>query len=293
MKAAAFDYVRPTSLDEVCGYLADDSMDVRIIAGGQSLVPMMAMRLVRPELLVDINEVESLAGIARDGDDLVIGAATRQATAERASLVRNDLPLLSMAFPFIGHDQTRNRGTVGGSMAHADPSAEIALVAMTLGATAVATDGETERRIGMDDFFYGPMTTSLEPNECLSAIRFPVWPDSGRVGAGFNEVSSRDSDFAIVATAAQLALDKNGVCKRAALGIGNAAPTPLRLTDLEDALIGEKPTEESIAKLMPLLDAAIDPSSDLHASVDARKHMARSLMARTILQAVRNAGEKA
>lgn len=293
MKAAAFDYVRPTSLDEVCGYLADDSMDVRIIAGGQSLVPMMAMRLVRPELLVDINEVESLAGIARDGDDLVIGAATRQATAERAALVRNDLPLLSMAFPFIGHDQTRNRGTVGGSMAHADPSAEIALVAMTLGATAVATDGKTERRIGMDDFFYGPMTTSLEPNECLSAIRFPVWQDSGRVGAGFNEVSSRDSNFAIVATAAQLAIDENGVCKRAALGIGNAAPTPLHLTDLEDALIGEKPTEESIAKLMPLLDAAIDPSSDLHASVDARKHMARSLMARTILQAVRNAGEKA
>ena len=185
MKAAAFDYVRPTSLGEVCGYLADDDLDVRIIAGGQSLVPMMAMRLVRPELLVDINEVAALTGIDRDGSDLVIRAATRQAIAERTASVRNDLPLLSMAFPFIGHDQTRNRGTVGGSMAHADPSAEICLVATTLGATAVATDGKTERRIAMDDFFFGPMTTSLEPNECLSAIRFPVWTDTGRIGTGF------------------------------------------------------------------------------------------------------------
>lgn len=292
MKAAAFDYVRPTSLGEVCGYLADDDLDVRIIAGGQSLVPMMAMRLVRPELLVDINEVAALTGIDRDGSDLVIRAATRQAIAERTVLVRNDLPLLSMAFPFIGHDQTRNRGTVGGSMAHADPSAEICLVATTLGATAVATNGKAERRIAMDDFFFGPMTTSLEPNECLSAIRFPLWTDTGRIGTGFDEVSSRDSDFAIVATAAQLALDENGICTRAALGIANAAPTPLRLSGLEDALVGERPTEESIAKLMPLLDAAIDPSSDLHASAEARKHMAHSLMARTILRAARNAGEK-
>lgn len=292
MKAAAFEYVCPTSLDDVCGYLADDSLDVRIIAGGQSLVPMMAMRLVRPELVVDINKVAALEGIRRDGDVLVIGAATRQATAERAALVRNDLPLLAKAFPFIGHDQTRNRGTVGGSLAHADPSAEIGLVATTLGATVVATTGKAERHIGMADFFFGPMTTALEPDECLSAVQFPVWTDVGRLGTGFNEVSSRDSDFAIVATAAQLALDEDGVCRRAALGIANAAPTPLRLTALEDALTGTRPTEDAVAKLMSLVDDAIDPSSDLHASADARRHMARSLMARTILQATDNAAGK-
>lgn len=289
MKAAAFDYVRPTSLDEVCSYLADESLDVRVIAGGQSLVPMMAMRLVRPELVVDINNVAALDGIRRDGDALAIGAATRQATAERAALVRNELPLLSIAFPFIGHDQTRNRGTIGGSLAHADPSAEIGLVAATLGATVVATTGKTERHIDMADFFLGPMTTALEAHECLSAVRFPVWAESGRLGTGFNEVSSRDSDFAIIATAAQLSLDEDGVCRRAALGIANAAPTPLRLTALEDALTGERPTEATVTKLMSLVDDAIDPSADLHASADARRHMARNLMARTIQQAVDNA----
>jgi len=292
MKAAAFDYVRPTSLKEVCGYLADGSRDVRIIAGGQSLVPMMAMRLVRPELLIDINEVPALAGITRDGDAVVIGAATRQVTAERAALVRKDLPLLALALPFIGHDQTRNRGTVGGSLAHADPSAEIGLVAAALGATIVTTDGSAERRIVAADYFLGPMATALEPGECLTAVRFPVWENGATVGAGFQEVSSRDSDFAIVAAAAQIALDENGACRRAALAVANAAPTPVRLARIEQALIGECPTEETIAKLLPLLDDAIDPSADLHASAEARRHMARSLTSRAIRQAVHAAATK-
>ncbi len=293
MKAAAFDYVRPASLKEVCGYLADDSRDVRIIAGGQSLVPMMAMRLVRPELLVDINDIEALSGIARDGDEVVIGAATRQATAERTALVREALPLLALALPFIGHDQTRNRGTVGGSLAHADPSAEIGLAAAALGATMVATDDAGERRIAAKDYFQGPMTTDLEPGECLTAVRFPVWTRDGAVGAGFQEVSSRDSDFAIVAAAAQLALDEDGTCRRAAVALANAAPTPVRLTRVEEALVGTRPTEDTIEKLLPLVDAAIDPSGDLHAGADARRHMARSLMARAVLQAAHNAGGSA
>lgn len=293
MKAAAFDYVRPASLKEVCGYLADDSRDVRIIAGGQSLVPMMAMRLVRPELLVDINDIEALSGIARDGDEVVIGAATRQATAERTALVREALPLLALALPFIGHDQTRNRGTVGGSLAHADPSAEIGLAAAALGATMVATDDAGERRIAAKDYFQGPMTTDLEPGECLTAVRFPVWTRDGAVGAGFQEVSSRDSDFAIVAAAAQLALDEDGTCRRAAVALANAAPTPVRLTRVEEALVGTRPTEDTIEKLLPLVDAAIDPSDDLHAGAGARRHMARSLMARAVLQAAHNAGGSA
>jgi CO/xanthine dehydrogenase FAD-binding subunit len=293
MKAAAFDYVRPTSLNEVCGYLADETLDARIIAGGQSLVPMMAMRLIRPALLVDINDVATLSGIARDGDHVVVGAGTRQAAAERASAIRADLPLLALALPFIGHDQTRNRGTVGGSLAHADPSAEIGLVAATLGATMVATDGKTERPIAADAYFEGPMTTALEPGECLTAVRFPVWAYDTAVGAGFQEVSARDSDFAIVAAAAQLALDPDGVCRRAALAIANAAPAPVRLTRLEDALNGTRPTEETVAKILPMIDEAIDPSADLHASAAARRHMARSLMSRAILQAAHNAGEAA
>jgi CO/xanthine dehydrogenase FAD-binding subunit len=291
MKAAAFDYVRPTTLREACGYLADGSVEARVIAGGQSLVPMMAMRLVRPGLLVDINDISSLSGIARDGDAVVIGAATRQAEAARSEVVTKELPLLALALPFVGHDQTRNRGTVGGSLAHADPSAEIALVAATLGATVTATDGAAERRIGAADFFLAPMMTALEPQECLTAVRVPVWNGGDAVGAGFQEVSSRDSDFAIVAAAAQLALDRDGVCRRAALAVANAAPTPIRLHRLEEALLGQRPSEAGIDRLLPLVDDAIEPSSDLHASAEARYHMARSLVRRALLQAADNAAK--
>ena len=289
MKAAAFDYVRPATLREACGYLADGDGEARIIAGGQSLVPLMAMRLVRPRLLVDINDVAELTGIARDGSEVVVGAATRQADAARSGIVGDDVPLLALALPFVGHDQTRNRGTVGGSLAHADPSAEIGLVAAALGATMTASDGATGRRIGAADFFQAPMTTALEPGECLTAVRFPVWTGAGRVGAGFQEVSARDSDFAIVAAAAQLALDRDGVCRRAAVAVANAAPTPVRLLPIEEALIGRRPDNESIERLLPLVDEAIEPSTDLHAGADARRHMARSLTLRAILQAAANA----
>ena len=289
MKAAAFDYVRPATLREACGYLADGDGEARIIAGGQSLVPLMAMRLVRPRLLVDINDVAELTGIARDGSEVVVGAATRQADAARSGIVGDDVPLLALALPFVGHDQTRNRGTVGGSLAHADPSAEIGLVAAALGATMTASDGETGRRIGAADFFQAPMTTALEPGECLTAVRFPVWTGAGRVGAGFQEVSARDSDFAIVAAAAQIALDRDGVCQRAAVAVANAAPTPVRLLRIEEALIGRRPDNENIERLLPLVDEAIEPPPDLHAGADARRHMARSLTLRAILQAAANA----
>lgn len=289
MKAAAFDYVRPATLSEVCRHLADESADARIIAGGQSLVPMMAMRLVRPKLLVDINEVAGLAGIARDGSDIVVGAATRQADAAQSGLVGGDVPLLARALPFVGHDQTRNRGTIGGSLAQADPSAEIALVAVALGATIAASDGAQERRIAAGDFFLAPMATALEPGECLTSARFPVWTDAGRVGAGFQEVSARDSDFAIVAAAAQLALDRDGIIRRAAVAVANAAPTPVRLPRLEEALLDQRPAHETVERLLPLMDEAIEPASDLHAAADARRHMARSLTLRAILQAAANA----
>jgi CO/xanthine dehydrogenase FAD-binding subunit len=289
MKAAAFDYVRPATLREACGYLADDGAEARIIAGGQSLVPMMAMRLVRPRLLVDINDLAGLSGIAHDGNCVSVGAATRQSEAARSAIIGAYVPLLALALPFVGHDQTRNRGTIGGSLAHADPSAEIGLVAATLGAAMTASDGERERRIEAADFFLAPMATALAPGECLTAVRFPVWPGTERIGAGFQEVSARDSDFAIVAAAAQIALDRDGICRRAAVAVANAAPTPVRLARMEEALIGQRPAEDRIERLLPLVDEAIEPSSDLHASAEARRHMARHLTLRAILQAVANA----
>src|SRR3954453_40370 len=173
MKAAAFEYVRPGTLLEACSILADDE-DALPIAGGQTLVPMLAMRLARPTVLVDILRLPELTGIRRSNGSLTVGATTRQVEAERSPLVASDLPLLAKALPWVGHQPTRNRGTVGGSVANADPSAEIPLVAMTLGAEIVVQSQAGATTIAADEFFLGAMTTALEPGGCVKELRFPI-----------------------------------------------------------------------------------------------------------------------
>ena len=204
MKAAAFEYIRVNSVEEAVGALAggDDMVERKIIAGGQTLVPLMAMRLARPALLIDVNDVAELRGISRDGGDLVIKACTRQREAEASAMVAETVPLLAKALPFVGHAQTRNRGTVGGSVAHGDPAAEIPLVALVLEATLVIQGPSGSSRRPIRGFFEAPMMTALAPDECLVEIRFPTWSGMGRVGSGFHEVASRAGDFAIVAAAA-------------------------------------------------------------------------------------------
>jgi CO/xanthine dehydrogenase FAD-binding subunit len=173
MKAAAFDFVQPSSIDETCRHLARTSDDPQIIAGGQSLMPMMAMRLVRPGLIVDINKIEALSGIAEWDDGVTIGACTRQADAEASPIVRTQLPLLKKALRFVGHDQTRNRGTIGGSLAHADPSAEICLTAIALGANITLTSAKGKRDLTAADFILGPMTLCRSgPGRTVSAPDF-------------------------------------------------------------------------------------------------------------------------
>src|ERR1700727_1644557 len=189
MKPAPFDYVRPASLAEACRLLADDE-DARLIAGGQTLVPMLAMRLARPAKLVDILRLPELAGIRKEADSVMVGAATRQAHAERDPLIRASVPMLARVLPWVGHPPTRNRGTIGGSIANADPSAEIPLVAVTLGAEIKIATTRGPKSMPADDFCVGPMVTSIGHGECVSAIRFPVWPQK-RIGVGFFEVSSR------------------------------------------------------------------------------------------------------
>src|SRR5262245_59629351 len=197
MKPAAFDYARRTSLDEACTMLAA-SDDARLIAGGQTLVPLMAMRLARPKRLIDIARIAELAFIRDDGDAIAIGATTRQCVVERDPLVRIKLPLLAAIMPFVGHAPTRSRGTIGGSLANADPAAEIALTAVTLGATLSYRDGSTATDIPASDFLVGPMMTALPATACLTGVRFPVWTaaSGARIGTGFHEVSARKSDFA-------------------------------------------------------------------------------------------------
>src|SRR3984885_6010575 len=227
MKPAPFDYVRPTSLAEACALLAGDE-DARVIAGGQTLVPMLAMRLARPAKLVDILRLPELGGIREEAGAVVVGATTRQAQAERNSVIRASVPMLAQVLPWVGHPPTRNRGTIGGSIANADPSAEIPLVAVTLGAEVLLATAQGERLVRAHDFFIGAMLTTLRQGECVRGIRFPVWPHN-RIGVGFFEISARRSDFAFVSAAAQVALDDEYRCVEIALGVGGVGERPLRL----------------------------------------------------------------
>ena len=283
MKAAAFEYARPASLAEACALLAADE-EARPISGGQTLVPMMAMRLARPTLLVDISRLPELAGISLHGGMVVIGAATRQAVAQANQLVASAIPLLARALPFVGHTPTRNRGTVGGSVANADPAAEIPLVLITLGGAVRVQTTQGAKTIAADDFLEGPMMTSLPEAGILVALEFPVWEDA-RIGVGFHEISARQSDFAYVSAAAQVALDENGVCTRCAIGIGAAAPAPVRLDSAMQALTGSRLSSGQIrAALAPAIDA-MEIMVDSHATPAYRRRVALTLAARALEQA--------
>lgn len=282
MKAAPFEYSRADSIDEACALLAADE-NARLIAGGQTLVAMMAMRLARPTRLIDINRIAALSYIREDGDGIAIGATTRQCVIERDALIARDVPLLARAIPWIGHAATRARGTIGGSLANADPAAECALVAVALDAVLEYRAGGKTNEIAARDFFVGPMVTLLPAGAVLADVRFPVW--RGKVGVGFHEVNARRSDFAFVSAAAQVELEANGKCKRIAIAVGAATDFPIRLDAAEQALQGSTLDDAAIkAAVTPAL-ADIDALADLHASADYRKRVAISLAARAVADA--------
>ena len=283
MKPVAFDYIRPQSIAETCGLLAQDA-EARIIAGGQSLVPMLSMRLARPTRLVDILRLTELAGIKDNGDSIVIGATTRQAAAERDALIAAKLPLLAQVFPWVGHPATRRRGTIGGSIAHADPSAEIPLVALTLAADIVLRDVKGETAIKASEFFLGPMVTAIPHGALLTAIRFPVWPQA-RIGTGFHEVNARHSDFAFVCAAAQIALDDAGRCTACAVGIGGLGEYPVRLDDAAQVLVGSALGDKEIADAIDAAMGKPDIWGDLHASADYRRRTGGVLARRALSDA--------
>ena len=286
MKAAAFEYIKARSLEEVCEVLAApaDGAGRKIIAGGQTLVPLMAMRLARPDLLVDINDIEALRAIAVDGDALAIGAGTRQRAVERSALAARAAPLLVKALGFVGHQQTRNRGTIGGSLVHGDPSAEIPLAALVLDARLQARSARGARACAASAFFEGPMTTALGADECLVEVRFPIW-GGARIGASFQEVASRHGDFAIVSACAQVQLDAAGRCARIAAGIGGAAPTPVRPAGFERALLGGALDDDAVGAALHRIEEVLEPDSDLHASADYRRRVAGVLLGRAIARA--------
>ncbi len=282
MKAAPFEYSRASDIDEACALLAADE-SARVIAGGQTLVPMMAMRLARPTRLIDINRIAALSYIREEQDAVAIGATTRQCLVERDALVASRLPLLAGAMPFIGHAATRARGTVGGSLANADPAAELALIAMTLDAVLAYRAAGKTSDMPARDFFVGPMITTLPAGAVLTGVRFPVW--RGKVGVGFHEVNARRSDFAFVSAAAQVELGDDGKCKRIVIGVGAVTDFPLRLESAERALQGGALNDAAVKKAVTEALAGIDALADLHASAAYRRRVAATLAARAIADA--------
>jgi CO/xanthine dehydrogenase FAD-binding subunit len=287
LKSPPFEYARAASIEEACELLSQHGDASKIIAGGQSLVPMMAFRLLRPSWLIDINEISALKFIAFEPGAVRMGACTRQCVVARDDALAARVPLLQQALAFVGHTQTRNRGTVGGSLVHADPSAELPLVAQILQAQLVLRTKSSTRTLPASAFFAGPMMTNVRPDECLEEIHWPVWRER-KTGSAFTEISRRHGDFAIAAAAAQVAVDDQGHCTRAAFGVGGAAPTPVAFTELARRLIGSRLDKATLHDVAHDAAAALEPETDTHASAAYRRHLAGVLMTR-VLQAAYHA----
>lgn len=284
MKSPPFEYARAASVEEARELLSQHGDDAKLIAGGQSLVPMMAFRLLRPGWLIDINEIASLNFVAIEPDAVRMGACTRQCDIQRDDRLAASVPLLRQALAFVGHVQTRNRGTAGGSLAHADPSAELPLVARILDAQLAMRTKSGGRTLTAAAFFQSAMTTALQPDECLEEIHWPVWRERN-TGSAFTEISRRHGDFAIVAAAAQVAVDDDGLCTRAAFGVGGAAPTPAAFPALAQRLIGTRLDKGALRDVAHEAAASLEPGTDTHASADYRRHLAGVLATRVLQSA--------
>jgi CO/xanthine dehydrogenase FAD-binding subunit len=284
LKSPAFEYARAASIEEACGLLHQHGDAAKLIAGGQSLVPMMAFRLLRPSWLIDINEIAALKFVAFETDAVRMGACTRQCVVARDDALAARLPLLRQALAFVGHTQTRNRGTVGGSLAHADPSAELPLVAQILEARLVLRAKSGTRTLPVAEFFAGPMMTNLRADECLEEIHWPVWRERN-TGSAFTEISRRHGDFAMVAAAAQIAVDDDGHCTRVTFGVGGAAPMPVAFPELARSLVGHLLDKTKSRAVAQEAAAALEPDSDIHASAAYRRHLASVLVTRVLQQA--------
>lgn len=283
MKPAPFSYIRAESLEEACVAIASGE-DARILAGGQTLVPMLAMRLSRPALLIDISRLDELKGIEVEGDKVVIGAATVQADALRSQIVAKHLPLLAKALPNVGHPPTRCRGTIGGSVAHGDPSAEISLVVTILDAEIIYREDDEIVSFQPEDFFIGPTVTMAPAGGCLTRIVFPKKP-AGQVGTSFNEIASRGGDYAFASAGAQIVLDEDGVCLEALLGIGSVGDVPVRID--VSALAGHRLDDAAIAEVTHQTLADLETVDDLHATATYR-HRAALALARRAMQEARD-----
>jgi CO/xanthine dehydrogenase FAD-binding subunit len=287
MKPAPFEYFQPRSVNEALALLAEHAGDVKPLAGGQSLIPAMNFRLATPSVLVDLNGLNELAYI-NDGDTLRIGAMTRQRAVERSAVVAKHAPLLAETMPFIAHAAIRNRGTIGGSLAHADPAAELPAVMLALDARFTIRSGSSSRMVPARDFFTGLFATAIEPGELLTGIDIPK--AIKHTGYAFQEISRRHGDFALVGVAAAVTLDADGRCASARIALLSVGDSPMLAEQASAVLKGQVPSADGIKAAA---DAAaqqdIDPPSDIHASAKYRRQLANVLTRRVLTRAFERA----
>jgi carbon-monoxide dehydrogenase medium subunit len=289
MKLPYVEYEAPTTIAQAVDLLAEYEDDASVLAGGQSLIPLMALRLARPAVLIDINGLSELSLVAATDGRVAIGAMTREYVAEDSATVGDAVPLLAAALPLIGHEAIRSRGTIGGSLAHADPAAELPAVALALDAEFVVRDRAGERVVPAADWFEGYLATSRRPDELLTEVRFPA----ARPGTGvaFLEVARRHGDFAIVGLAVSLTL-ADGVISDARLAFAGVSDVPVRVAEAEDLLAGERPSAELFAEAARAATAGLDPPADLNGSSEYRKQVAATLVRRGLRAAADNAYER-
>jgi len=288
MKPPVFDYAAPSSLAEACALLIQHEGDAKVLSGGQSLVPLLNMRLARPAILVDLARVPDLDYVRADGDALAIGAMTRQRTVELSPQVQAQHPLLHAGLLLIAHPQNRNQGTIGGSLAHADPAAELPALALALDATFEATSQGGTRTIAAPDFFLTYLTTSLEPTEILTAVRFPTLPR--RTGWSILEVARRHGDFGLAGVVAIVGLAPDGRMASGRLVLFGVGATPIHAAGAEEMLAGQQADAALFAEVGAKAAADLEePLTDVHASAEYRRDLARVLTGRALAEAAQRA----
>jgi aerobic carbon-monoxide dehydrogenase medium subunit len=285
MKPAPFEYHAPETVDETLALLSQLGDQARLLAGGQSLVPLMNFRLLRPAHLIDLNGVRELSYLRVEDGELRIGAMTRQRALERSAEAGSHWPLLRDATAYIGHIQIRNRGTVGGSLAHAFPSAELPVAMVSLGASMILRTQSAQRSVAAEDFFLSYMSTALEPGEILAEIRVPALPPD--TGWSYQEISRRHGDFALAGAAAVIRLDGSGRIIHARLTLTGA--TPLRAAQAEADLLGQAPGEALFRNAAERATCNLEQDSDIHASADYRRNACAVLARRALIEAAQRA----
>jgi carbon-monoxide dehydrogenase medium subunit len=291
MKPPVVKYARAGSVKEAVRLLTEHGTDAKVLAGGQSLIPLMNFRLARPSVLVDINRLDELDYIRAENGHLVIGAMARQRDVETSPVVAAAVPLLSEAMRYVGHVTTRNRGTVGGSLAHADPAAELPALAAGLGAELIIEGPDGERSIAAADFFVSTFTAAMDYDEVLTAVRWPRLPAG--TGTAVEELSRRHGDFAIAAAFAAVHLASDGSIDLVRLAASGVDSVPVRLHAAEAILTGAQPTAEAIDAAAASVADSVRPSDDIHAPAAYRRDMAQVLVKRAVLKAIERSGMKA